>query len=44
MDAVVEMIRESERIHDMLWALAEKAMEGAGDEWIVGLLCEQVER
>ena len=27
---VVELIRESERMHDKLWAIAERSMEGAG--------------
>jgi hypothetical protein len=30
-ERVVDMIRESERIHDQLWSLAERSMEGAGD-------------
>lgn len=30
-DSLVEMVRESELIHDQLWAIAESAMEGAGD-------------
>jgi ABC-type multidrug transport system fused ATPase/permease subunit len=42
MDAVVEMIRESERIHDMLWALAEGAMEGAGDHEDTGIFAQSV--
>ena len=29
-EAVIEMIRESERIHDLLWSIAESSMEGAG--------------
>jgi len=28
--SLVEMIRESERIHDLLWSIAETAMEGTG--------------
>jgi len=31
MDQLVEMVRESERIHDLLWSIAESSMEGAGD-------------
>ena len=27
---VIELIRESERMHDKLWAIAERSMEGAG--------------
>lgn len=30
-DAAIEMIRESEHIHDQLWALAERSMEEGGD-------------
>lgn len=42
MDAVVEMVRESERIHDMLWALAESSMEGAGDGQDTGIFAQSV--
>ena len=42
MDAVVEKIRESERIHDMLWALAERSMEGAGDHSDTGIFAQSV--
>ncbi len=31
-DGVIEMIRESERIHDLLWSVAESSMEGGGGE------------
>jgi len=31
LERAVAMIRESERIHDALWALAEASMEGAGE-------------
>lgn len=30
MEAVIGMIRESEHMHDQLWALAERSMEGEG--------------
>ena len=30
LEPVVELIRESERMHDKLWAIAERSMEGAG--------------
>jgi hypothetical protein len=42
MDEVVEMIRESERIHDMLWSLAESAMEGQGRGVDTGIFAQSV--
>lgn len=41
-EAVVEMIRESERIHDMLWAIAESSMEGAGTGEDTGIFAQSV--
>lgn len=41
-ERVVEMIRESERIHDLLWGLAERAMEGAGEGADTGLFAQSV--
>ena len=42
MDAVVEMVRESERIHDLLWALAESSMEGAGEGQDTGIFAQSI--
>jgi len=42
MDALVEMIRESERMHDRLWALAERSMEGAGDGEDTGIFAQAI--
>ena len=36
------MIRESERIHDLLWALAEAAMEDAADSEDEGIFAQSV--
>ena len=41
-DAVVELIRESERSHDRLWSLAERAMENAGDNVDTGLFAQAI--
>ncbi|MBT8059476.1 MAG: hypothetical protein HKP03_02830 [Xanthomonadales bacterium] len=41
-DAVVEMVRESERIHDMLWKVAELSMEGGGDHEDTGIFAQSV--
>ena len=41
-EGVVEMIRESERMHDHLWAIAEAAMEGAGDGQDTGIFAQSV--
>ena len=42
MDALVEMIRESERMHDQLWSIAESSMEGAGDGEDTGIFAQAV--
>ena len=42
MDALVEMIRESERLHDQLWSIAESSMEGAGDGEDTGIFAQAV--
>lgn len=42
MDAIVQMVRESERIHDLLWSLAESSMEGAGDGEDTGIFAQSV--
>jgi hypothetical protein len=42
MKRVVEMIRESERIHDVLWSLADAAMEGAGEGEDTSLFAQSV--
>jgi hypothetical protein len=42
MDAVVMMIRESERIHDQLWSIAESAMEGEGHNQDTGIFAQSV--
>lgn len=41
-ESVVEMIRESERIHDLLWDLAQHSMEGTGPDEATGLFAESV--
>ena len=41
-ERVVEMIRESERIHDLLWSLAESAMEGEGEGADTSLFAQSV--
>lgn len=42
MERAVDMIRESERIHDQLWSLAERSMEGAGDGEDTGIFAQAV--
>lgn len=42
LERVVEMIRESERIHDLLWSQAESAMEGAGEGEDTSLFAQSV--
>lgn len=39
---MVEMIRESERMHDRLWAIAERSMEGAGDGEDTGIFAQAI--
>lgn len=41
-DRVVELIRQSERIHDQLWSLAEQAMEGEGTGEDTGIFASAV--
>jgi hypothetical protein len=41
-ERVVEMIRESERMHDLLWALAESSMERASDGNDTGMFAQAV--
>lgn len=41
-ERVVEMIRESERMHDLLWALAESSMEGGGNGENTGMFAQSV--
>jgi hypothetical protein len=41
-EATVELIRESERIHDVLWGIAEASMEGAGEGADTGLFAQSV--
>ena len=40
--SLVEMVRESERIHDLLWSIAESSMEGAGEGADSGLFAQSV--
>lgn len=42
MEMVVELIRQSERMHDQLWAIAERSMEGEGDGEDTGLFAQAV--
>lgn len=42
MAAVVELIRESERMHDRLWAIAERSMEGGGDGQDTGIFAQAI--
>ncbi len=42
MDALIEMVRESERMHDQLWSIAESSMEGAGDGEDTGIFAQSV--
>ncbi len=41
-EAVVELIRESERVHDVLWAIAESSMEGASGGEDTGIFAQAV--
>jgi hypothetical protein len=41
-DAVIEMIRESELMHDQLWSIAERSMEGAGRGEDTGIFVQAV--
>jgi hypothetical protein len=41
-EALVEMIRESERIHDLLWAIAEASMEGGGEGADTGIFAQSI--
>jgi len=42
MSRVIEMVRESERLHDMLWSVAESAMENAEQKDEVGIFAQSV--
>jgi len=42
MVAMVEMIRESERMHDRLWAIAERSMEGEGVGEDTGIFAQAI--
>lgn len=42
MERAIDMIRESELIHDQLWSLAEVSMEGAGDGEDTGIFAQAV--
>jgi ABC-type multidrug transport system fused ATPase/permease subunit len=42
MEALVEMVRESERMHDQLWSIAESSMEGEGDGEDTGIFAQAV--
>jgi len=42
METLVEMVRESERMHDHLWSIAESSMEGAGDGQDTGIFAQAV--
>ena len=42
MAAVLQMVRESEDMHDQLWALAEEAMDGAGEGADTGIFAQSV--
>ncbi len=41
-DQVVAMVRESERMHDLLWGLAEAAMEDKGEGVDTGIFAQSV--
>lgn len=41
-ESVIEMIRESERLHDQLWSLAERSMEGEGEGADSGIFAQAV--
>jgi hypothetical protein len=42
METLVEMVRESERMHDQLWAIAEFSMEGEGGGEDTGIFAQSV--
>ena len=42
MDTVINLIRESERMHDRLWAIADRSMEGEGDGEDTGLFAQAI--
>ena len=42
METVVEMIRESERLHDRLWSVAETAMQQAGERESNGIFAQSI--
>jgi ABC-type multidrug transport system fused ATPase/permease subunit len=42
MERMVELVRESERMHDHLWSIAESSMEGAGDGEDTGIFAQSV--
>jgi len=41
-DQVIQMVRESERMHDRLWKIAESAMEGSGGGEDTGIFAQSV--
>jgi len=41
-EALVAMIRESERMHDLLWSIAERSMEGSGGGEDTGIFAQAV--
>lgn len=41
-NAVIEMVRESELMHDQLWSIAERSMEGAGKGEDTGIFVQAV--
>ena len=41
-ESVIEMIRESERMHDHLWSIAERSMEGSGSGESTGIFAGAV--
>ena len=41
-DTVIALVRESERVHDVLWAIAETSMEDAGDGEDPGIFAQSV--
>ena len=42
MQAVFDMIRESEQMHDQLWSMAEDAMSGGGEGAATGIFAQSV--
>jgi hypothetical protein len=42
METIIEMIRESERMHDQLWSIAESSMEDTGDGDDTGIFAQSV--